>query len=170
MSKPIISAIAAIGKNNELGRGGKIPWHIPEDLAHFKQTTMGHPVIMGRKTFESLGIKKPLPGRLNIVITRNPDYRAEGAVVVFSVEDAIAEATKHSASPADKEQEEIFIIGGAEIFKLAMPLVGRLYLTVIDASFEADAFFPEYGEFGRVVSKKELDTDEHHATFLELER
>lgn len=161
MQKPIISAIAAIGKNRELGSNGTIPWHIPEDLKHFKQTTLGHPVIMGRKTFESLGIKKPLPGRLNIVITRNPGYRAEGALVASSVEDAIAEATK-------RDQEEIFIIGGGEIFKLAWRYITKLYLTVIDSEFEADAFFPEYGEFGTVVSKRELETDEHHVTFLEL--
>ncbi|OJI06211.1 hypothetical protein BK004_04795 [bacterium CG10_46_32] len=163
MQKPIISAIAAIGKNRELGLGGKLPWHIPEDLAHFKKTTLGHPVIMGRKTFESLGIYKPLPGRLNVVITRNPDYQAEGAVVVSSVEDAIAEAEKH-------DQEEIFIIGGGEIFKLAMHLVNRLYVTIIDAEFEADAFFPEYAEFGRVVEKRELETDAYHISFVTLER
>ncbi|MBI2050869.1 MAG: dihydrofolate reductase [Parcubacteria group bacterium] len=163
MQKPVISAIAAIGKNRELGANGTIPWHVPEDLKHFKQTTLGHPVIMGRKTFESLGIHKPLPGRLNIVITRNPDYKAEGALVVSSVEDAIEEASKH-------DQQEIFIIGGAEIFKLAMHLINRLYLTVIDGNFEADTFFPEYGEFGRVISRKELDTDEYHVTFLELDK
>ena len=163
MPKPTISAIAAIGKNRELGFRGKLPWHVPEDLKHFKETTLGRPVIMGRKTFESLGIKKPLPGRLNIVITRNPDYAAEGALVVSSIEDAIAEARKH-------DQEEIFIIGGAEIFKLAMHLIDRLYLTVIGGEFEADTFFPEYGEFGRVVGKRELDTDEYHVTFLELEK
>ena len=163
MPKPTISAIAAIGKNRELGFRGKLPWHVPEDLKHFKETTLGHPVIMGRKTFESLGIKKPLPGRLNIVITRNPDYAAEGALVVSSIEDAIAEARKH-------DQEEIFIIGGAGIFKLAMHLIDRLYLTVIGGEFEADTFFPEYGEFGKVISRKELDTDEYRVTFLELEK
>jgi len=163
MEKPVISGIAAIGKNRELGANGSIPWHVPEDLKHFKETTLGHPVIMGRKTFESLGIKKPLPGRLNIVITRNADYKAEGAVVVSSVEDAIAEASAH-------DQQEIFIIGGAEIFKCAMHLIDRLYLTVIDGEFKADTFFPEYGEFGRVVGKRELDTDEYHVTFLELEK
>ena len=163
MHKPIISAIAAIGKNRELGLNGKLPWHVPADLKHFKETTLGHPVIMGRKTFESLGIHKPLPGRLNVVITRNPDYRAEGAVVVRSVEDAIAEAKKH-------DQEEVFIIGGAEIFKLAWPHITKLYLTVIDASFEADTYFPEYDEFGTVVSKWELESDDYHVTFLELER
>ena len=163
MPKPTISAIAAIGKNRELGFRGKLPWHVPEDLKHFKETTLGRPVIMGRKTFESLGIKKPLPGRLNIVITRNPDYAAEGALVVSSIEDAIAEARKH-------DQEEIFIIGGAEIFKLAMHLIDRLYLTVIGGEFEADTFFPEYGEFGKVISRKELDTDEYRVTFLELEK
>ena len=163
MHKPIISAIAAIGKNRELGLNGKLPWHVPADLKHFKETTLGHPVIMGRKTFESLGIHKPLPGRVNVVITRNPDYRAEGAVVVSSVEDAVAEAKK-------QDQEEIFIIGGGEIFKVAMRLINRLYLTIIDAAFEADAFFPEYSEFGTVVSKRELESDDYHVMFLELER
>ncbi len=163
MQKPVISAIAAIGRNRELGLNGKLPWHVPEDLKHFKETTLGHPVIMGRKTFESLGIKKPLPGRLNIIVTRNPDYRAEGAVVVSSVEDAIAEASMH-------DQQEIFIIGGGEIFKLAWPYLTKLYLTVINADFEADTFFPEYVEFGRVINRKELGTDEYHLSFLQLEK
>ncbi|MDP3995611.1 MAG: dihydrofolate reductase [Patescibacteria group bacterium] len=163
MNKPIISAIAAVGKNRELGNKGKLPWHVPEDLKHFKETTLGHPIIMGRKTFESLGIRKPLPNRTNIVVTRNPDYRAEGAIVVQSIEDAIEEAKKH-------ETEEIFVIGGEEIFKLAWPHLDRLNLTVIDGEFEADAFFPEYEEFGTVVSRKELQSGEYRVSFLVLEK
>ncbi|MDP6571802.1 MAG: dihydrofolate reductase [Patescibacteria group bacterium] len=161
MKKPIISAIAAVGKNRELGKSGKIPWYIPGELKHFKEITMGHPVIMGRKTHESIG--RALPGRTNIVITRNPDYKAEGCVVVSLIEDAITEAKKH-------EKEEVFIIGGGEIYKLAWPYIDRLYLTIINKSFEADTFFPEYSEFDKVISRKDTKSDNYNISFLELEK
>ena len=161
MKKPIISAIAAVGKNRELGKSGKIPWYIPGELKHFKEITMGHPVIMGRKTHESIG--RALPGRTNIVIARNPDYKAEGCVVVSLIEDAITEAKKH-------EKEEVFIIGGGEIYKLAWPYIDRLYLTIINKSFEADTFFPEYSEFDKVISRKDTKSDNYNISFLELEK
>ncbi|MAG28596.1 dihydrofolate reductase [bacterium] len=157
----MISAIAAVGKNRELGKSGKIPWYIPGELKHFKEITMGHPVIMGRKTHESIG--RALPGRTNIVITRNPDYKAEGCVVVSLIEDAITEAKKH-------EKEEVFIIGGGEIYKLAWPYIDRLYLTIINKSFEADTFFPEYSEFDKVISRKDTKSDNYNISFLELEK
>ncbi|MBI4137082.1 dihydrofolate reductase [Candidatus Roizmanbacteria bacterium] len=133
---PTISLIAAIDRNRGLGKDNKIPWHIPEDLKHFKEITMGHPVIMGRKTFESIG--KPLPGRVTIVVTRNPNY-ACGVRTVHSLDDAISYATS-------LDQKEIFIIGGAEIFKQSIHRAHKLYLTIIDAAYEVDTYFPAYEE------------------------
>jgi len=163
MNKPIISAIAAIGKNRELGRKGKLIWRIPEDMKHFIALTKGHSVIMGRKTFESLP-NGALPNRVNIVVTRNADYKAPGCIVVQSVEKAITEAKKH-------DSEEIFIIGGGEIYNLAMHLTNRLYLTIVDAEDkEADTFFPEYSKFDKVISKEDVNTRNYKFSFIELEK
>ena len=134
---PIISLIVAHTRNGVIGRDNQMPWHLPEDLRYFKRVTMGKPVIMGRNTWESLG--KPLPGRDNIVVTRNPDYRAEGAQVVSSMHDAIALA---STLAAEKNCAEIMIIGGAQIYRAALPLAQRAYITEIDADIDGDAFFP----------------------------
>lgn len=149
-SKPTISAIAAIGKNRELGKNGNLIWRIKEDMRHFKDVTKGHPIIMGRKTFESIG--KPLPNRTNIIITRNANYKADGCIIVQSVEDAIEQAKKH-------DDQEIFIIGGAEIYKLALPLTDRLYLTIVDAEDnQAHVFFPNYSNY-KLIKKQELNTN-----------
>jgi len=168
VEKPIISAIAAIGQNRELGKNGKIPWHIPEDFAYFKKITSGHPVIMGRKTFESIG--KPLSDRTNIIVTRNTDFKAAGCIVVDSIEKAIEEAGKHPAFSAGKDQEEIFVIGGGEIYKQAMPYIDKLYLTVVKGSFEADTFFPDYSEFDKVLKREDMDNGKHQFSFLEIIR
>jgi len=131
-----LSLIAAIGKNRELGKGNKLLWSIPEDMARFKQITSGHPVIMGKNTFLSIG--RPLPNRTNIVITHDPQFHAEGVTVVHSLEDAIQKGN-------DTGNEEIFIIGGAQIYTQALPLADKLYLTLVDAKDpDADTFFPEY--------------------------
>ena len=130
----MISLIAAIGKNNELGKGNELLWRMPADMQHFIKTTSGHPVIMGRKTFESIG--KALPNRKNIIITRDRNYSAPGVEVLNSLDEAL--------DNVKNTKEEIFIIGGAEIYKQAMPLADRLYITHIDAADKnADAFFPE---------------------------
>lgn len=130
----MISLIAAIGKNNELGKGNTLLWHLPADLKHFKDITTLHPVIMGRKTFESIG--KPLPNRRNIIITRNVDYKKPGIEVVYSLAGAL--------DLLKDNNEEVFIIGGAEIYEQTMPIADKLYITHIDASdATADTFFPE---------------------------
>ena len=130
----ILSLIAAIGKNNELGKGNDLLWKMPADMQHFIKTTSGHPVIMGRKTYESIG--KPLPNRRNIVITRDADYKKEGIETVHSIEEAVG-LFKNS-------DDEVFIIGGAEIYKQSMPLADKLDITHIEAeNKDADAFFPE---------------------------
>lgn len=127
----MISIIAAVARGGVIGSGNQMPWHISEDLKRFKAITLGHPVVMGRKTFESLG--RALPGRTNVVITRNSDYKAEGCTVVGSLEDALA-----LFGPA----EEVFVIGGGEIYRQAMEVADRLYLTLVDAHFEGDTHFP----------------------------
>lgn len=138
MQEPLISAIAAIGRNRELGTKNQLSWRISDDFKRVKELTMGHPLIMGRKTYESIG--RPLPGRTNIVVTRDQGYVAEGCVVVTSIENALEEARK-------VEDKEIFIFGGAEIYKLALPFTDHLYLTLIDDEDpSADAYFPDYTE------------------------
>ena len=126
--------IAAVAKNGVIGKDNALPWHLPEDLKHFKQLTTGHAVIMGRKTWESLPERfRPLPGRTNIVVTRNAGYRATGATVVNSLDDAVKVGAGGTA---------VFIIGGAELYANALPFAQRLELTEIDAEFSGDAHFP----------------------------
>ncbi|MCX6747445.1 MAG: dihydrofolate reductase [Candidatus Nomurabacteria bacterium] len=127
-----ISFIAAVGENREIGFGNELPWHLPDDLKKFKEITKGHTVIMGRKTYESMG--KVLPDRKNIIITRNKNYKAEGAVVVSSLEKALKEV----------DEEEAFVIGGGEIFELALPYANRMYLTHVKAKVKGDSFFPDF--------------------------
>ncbi len=160
----IISAIVAMGKNRVIGNQNQLPWHLPADLKHFKTITTGHPIIMGRKTYESIG--KPLPNRTNIVVTRDPSFRAEGCIIVSSIQKAISEAEQN-------ENKELFIIGGAEIFNASLPLIKRIYLTIIDHPFDGDVFFPELDVNWKRRSAEEHKKDEQNAydyTFLMLER
>lgn len=160
----MISAIAAIAeKNKVIGNKGKIPWHISEDFKNFKQITLGHPVIMGQKTFETL--KNPLPMRTNIVITDNKNYKApEEVFVTYSIEEALDKAKEAEGN------EEIFIIGGGQIYKLAMPFVERLYLTLVEGDFEGDVFFPDYSEFKKEISSKKSEESSFRYRFVVLER
>jgi dihydrofolate reductase len=130
---PRLTLIAAVAKNGIIGRDNKLPWRLPEDLKHFKALTMGHPMIMGRKTWESLPGK--LPGRPHIVVTRNSAYQADGASVVNSL---------HAAVAAAGETDEVFVIGGADLYAQAFDFADRLQLTEIDADFEGDAHFPNW--------------------------
>ncbi|MEQ1662513.1 MAG: dihydrofolate reductase [Thiobacillus sp.] len=132
-SSPRISVIAALAKNRVIGIENRLPWRLPEDLAHFKALTLAHPILMGRKTFESLG--RPLPGRTNIVITRNPDYAPDGCRVADSIPAAIALC---------QDADEVFFIGGAELYAQVIPLADRLYLTEVDIEAEGDAWFPDF--------------------------
>lgn len=161
MPGPKISIIAAIGKNRELGKDNKLLWHIPDDLPRFKKLTLGHSIVMGRKTFESIG--RPLPNRTNIVVTRDSSYEVEGVVVVHSIEKAIEEAKK-------KDKEEIFVIGGGQIYEQALPFTDRLYLTIVDAQAEADTYFPDYSEFKEIISEEKNESEGLKYKFIELER
>lgn len=153
--------IAAIALNRALGRDNKLLWNIPEDMKYFMAVTKGHAVIMGRLTFESIG--RPLPHRVNIVITKDKLYKASGAVVCHSLEEAIEYAKQ-------KETNEIFIIGGGQIYEQGMRFADRLYLTIVEGTFEADTFFPDYADFNTVVSKKESKDNSYTYTFLTLEK
>lgn len=140
----MISLIVAHDKNRVIGYKNKMPWHLPGELQYFKEQTMGKPMIMGRKTFDSIG--RPLPGRRNIVITRNENYIAEGIEVVTSLEEALRLAG---------DVEEVMIIGGEQIFKIVLPLADRLYITHIEHEFNGDTFFPMYGDGWSLISKSE---------------
>jgi dihydrofolate reductase len=143
-TKPRVSVIAALAKNRVIGIENRLPWRLPEDLAHFKALTLNHPILMGRKTFESLG--RPLPGRTNIVITRNPDYCNDGCLVADSIPAALALCA---------EVDEVFFIGGAELYAQVIPLADRLYLTEVDIDAQGDAWFPAYDKSAfREVSRE----------------
>lgn len=149
-NKPILSAIAAMSTNRVIGNKNQLPWHLPADLKHFKAVTSGHPVLMGRKTYESIG--KPLPNRTNIILTRTTNYSAPDCLIIHNVEAAISMAV-------ELEMDEIFVIGGAEIFKQLLPQIQRLYLTHIHHTFDGDAFFPELN----MDDWKEVSRERHHA-------
>ena len=168
MSESSVVAVVAIGKNRELGKGGRLLWHIPDDLKRFKELTLGHPIIMGRKTFESVVgyVGGPLPDRTNIIITRDSNYSYEGAIVTHSLEEAIELAKSRPGA------DEIHIGGGGGMYKKGAPLIDKLYLTLIDAEApEADAFFPEYADqFTKKVFEEQREWKGMKYTWIDLER
>ncbi len=160
-----ITLVVAAAENGVIGKDGAIPWRIPEDLQRFKALTMGSPIVMGRKTWDSLP-RKPLPGRTNIVVTRAADWAAEGAVTAHSLEDAIAKAKEKSS-----EAEEIFVIGGAQIYAAALPLASCIELTEVHAAFDGDAVLPELqGEWEEVFREGHQTEDGLSYSFVTLER
>lgn len=166
MPTPRLAFVVAMDANRLIGRDNALPWRLPDDMRWFRDVTMGKPCIMGRKTYDSLPARfRPLPGRQNIVVTRNRDYRAPGALVVHSVEDAI-----EAAGAA----EEVIIVGGAELFRSLMPIVDRLYLTQVHGAAEGDVYFPEFDAAQwREVYRAAHAADAHHPlafTWLILDR
>lgn len=143
----MLSIIVAKSKNNVIGRENKLPWNLPADLKHFKEITTGHKVIMGRKTFESITkmLGHPLPNRTNIIVTRNLDYKYKNCIVVHSLENALKYMDK---------KEEAFVIGGSELFHQALKLVNKVYITLINAELNGDAFFPDLDETFKLKSKE----------------
>lgn len=133
MKRPLISLVAAMAKNRIIGKDNKMPWHLPADLKHFKAVTMANPIVMGRKTYESIG--RPLPGRQNVIISRNPDYKVDGCDVVNSIETVIEQLSGH---------EEIMIIGGGFLYSQMIDQADKLYLTFIDLEIDGDTRFPEF--------------------------
>jgi dihydrofolate reductase len=158
----IVSFVVAIAENNAIGKENGLLWSLPKDMKHFKEITFGHTVIMGRRTFDSMG--KPLPKRRNIVITRNSELKIEGAEVTNSLADALARCA---------QEEEVFIIGGAEIYKEALKRTDRIYLTRVHQSFDGDTFFPELNmEDWKETAREEHEPDDKNQiafTFLTLE-
>ena len=165
----IVSLIVAVSENGVIGKDNDLIWHLPNDMRFFKETTMGHHVIMGRKNFESIPHKyRPLPNRTNIVITRQSYYKAEGCIVINSVEAALEIAKQNGDT-------EPFIIGGGQIYKIALEnnLVDRIYLTKVHHSFEGDTFFPELNTEWKEIARIDNKADEKHSydyDFITLER
>jgi len=149
----IVSLVLAMSENRVIGRDGGLPWHLPKDLQHFKKLTVDHTVIMGRKTFDE--IKHPLANRRNVVVSRNPDFQPRGATVVPSLDEALA---------LGATEREVFVIGGGEIFRLALPRADRLYLTIVHASVEGDTYFPSFDATAWALEEEERhEADEKHA-------
>jgi len=157
----MVSMICAVGKNGEIGFKNKLLWNLPGDLKHFKEITTGHAVIMGQTTFESIG--RALPGRKNIVLSLDPNYKAESCEVSNDL--------KEIAEKYQEVKEEVFIIGGASIYKQFIQYANKLYLTLVGDSPEADTFFPEYSEFKHIVSESEIQEENGiKYRFIELTR
>ena len=162
-----LSLIVAVSRNGVIGLNNQLPWHLPEDLKYFKSVTMGKPIVMGRKTYDSIG--RPLPGRTNIVITRDPAWSAPGVEVAQSLEAALA-LGKTACEAAGAE--EIMVIGGEQIYRMCIENADRLYLTQVDAEVEGDAFFPDIdlNAWHQVDTKLPETTDTHPYRFLILDR
>ena len=160
---PRVSLVVAMARNGVIGRDNALPWRLPEDLRRFKAATMGKPILMGRRTFDSIG--HPLPGRLNLVLTRDHTWSAPGVLVVHSLEQALAQSAG---------AEELMVIGGADVYRLALPYTQRIYLTRVDAQVPGDTYFPtlEPGHWVEVAAER-YPQDERHSyplTFVTLER
>lgn len=159
--KPKISIIVAVGKNREIGRNNALLWQIPEDLKHFKEKTSGKAIIMGERTFYSIG--RALPNRLNIVLSQNPDLKIDGVTVCDSIPQAIEIGGKFS--------DEVFVIGGGSIYAQTIGLADKLYLTLVDRAFAADTFFPDYSKFDKIVLESEpFESNGLKFKFFELEK
>jgi len=166
MKRPTISFIVAMDRNGLIGAGSRLPWHLPDDMRRFRQITMGKPVLMGRKTYESIPDRlRPLPGRTNIVLTQQLDYEAPGCTIVHSLAQALAAASEH---------DELMVIGGARLYEQLLSQADRIYLTQIDGEFEGDVFFPALNQAEwQEVEREEHGRDDRHSTpftFLLLER
>jgi dihydrofolate reductase len=148
----LITLIVAVSDNGVIGRDNALPWHLPEDLKRFKKLTMGKPIVMGRKTHESIG--KPLPGRHNIVVTRDTNYQREGITVVHGVDEAVKAAG---------DAPEIMVIGGADLFRLFLPRAGRVHLTRVHGEIQGNVFWPALDDSWRVVESERNAADERHA-------
>ena len=160
----MIAFVVATAENGVIGRDNQLLWHLPEDLKHFKRLTQGHPVVMGRRTYDSIG--RPLPNRTNLVVTRQPDWQAEGCETTYSVPSALARAAELD--------EDVFVIGGADIYRQALPAADVIYLTEVHHVFEGDVVFPElnHAEW-REETRERHEPDERHAyafSFVTLRR
>jgi dihydrofolate reductase len=161
MNKPKISIICAVAENRAIGKNNQLLWHIPEDFKHFKDKTSGHVIVMGQKTFESIG--KPLPNRTTIVLSNDPACKIDGVIMCGTFDEVFAKAR-------EIEKEEIFICGGGSVYAQTIGIADKLYLTIIEANPEADTFFPEYNEFTKIISRRESSDENFKYKFIELEK
>lgn len=162
MYQPKISMIAAIAEQDRaIGFGNALLWHIPEDFKHFKSLTSGHAIIMGENTYRSIG--RPLPNRTNIVLSPDPSFAPEGCIVARSIEEAFDQARL-------VEPDEVFICGGASVYRQCLPSADRLYLTLVEGEYQADTFFPDYGDFTREISRQISEDGTYRYSFVTLER
>lgn len=153
--------IVAVDESRAIGKNNGLLWNIKEDLGHFKKLTTGHVIIMGENTYHSIG--RPLPNRTTVVVTLNQNLELPGCFVVHSIEEALEVAKR-------EEKEEIFVVGGASIYKQFLPMIERLYLTLVSGTHEADTYFPDYSDFTKVLSEEKHDNGEYQFTFFVLER
>ncbi len=163
-----ISILVAVSKNGAIGKDGKLPWHLSEDLKRFKALTTNHPIIMGRKTWESIG-SKPLPNRTNIVLSRRVGkmYNDPNCLFVSGWEAALDLASKYESG---KKGGEVFVIGGEQIYEQALPFADRIYLTLVEKEIDGDTFFPDYSEFKKIISEETNSEGELKYSFLTLEK
>jgi dihydrofolate reductase len=156
----IVSLVGAMAENGVIGANGRLPWHLPDEIKHFKRLTVDHTVIMGRKTYDEVG--RPLPNRRNVVISRNPAFRPPGVTVVPNLDEALA---------LGATETEVFVIGGAEIYRLALPRADRLYLTVVHATFEGDVVFPPFDQAAWALEEETFHpADERHSASFTIRR
>lgn len=167
-----ISIIAVMDEKRGIGKDNKIPWHIKEDLVRLKNLTKDHVVILGRKSYESMvsyynKTGRPMPGKLYVIVTHDKNYKPirENTTIAHSLEEALSFARGRLA-----KLEEVFVIGGAQIFQQAISIADKLYLTIVDGEFDADTFFPDYQEFKKVIAEEKRESDGYRYRFLELER
>jgi dihydrofolate reductase len=161
MNNPKISIICAIAENRAIGLNNQLLWHIKEDFKHFKDKTLGHVIVMGQKTYESIG--KPLPNRTTIVLSNDPGFKVDGVIVARTFDEVFQKAR-------ELEKEEIFICGGGSVYAQTIGMADKLYLTIVKGNFQADVFFPEYTEFTKVISKRESSEGNFEYTIIELEK
>lgn len=161
MDKPIISIICAVASNRAIGKDNKLLWYIKKDFQHFKEKTLGHAILMGQRTYESIG--KPLPGRTTVVVSDDLSFNPSGVVMARSIEEGLNKSR-------ELESEEVFICGGASIYAQTIDMADKLYLTVVEGNFEADTFFPDYSKFNKIVSARDDFEGEYKLKFLELTR
>jgi len=165
-----VSIVAAIAKKDRaIGYKNKLLWDIPADLQHFKKITQGHPVIMGQKTYESIG--RPLPGRLNIILSRDNNLKVKGCTVAHSVEETINVANvEEIRASRSARSKEIFFIGGGQIYTQALPYADRLYLTLVDGEYQADTYFPDYSEFKKIISREKSSDNGYNFEYIVMEK
>ena len=161
MHNPKIGIICAIAENRAIGKDNQLLWHIKEDFKHFKEKTLGHVIVMGQKTYESIG--KPLPNRTTIVLSNDPNCKIDGVIMCGTFDEVFEKAR-------ELEKEEIFICGGGSVYAQTIDMADKLYLTIVKGNFEADTFFPEYPEFTKIVSERKSSEGIFEFTFLELEK